>query len=231
MDFWAVLESPAWGALESVGTVAAVAVAAWAALKARASARDSTAAATGLIAIESQRRHSELSPQLRVKCEPLNPGSDVLRLRIMLVGPAGLDRLDRLTVTIRNDHFLRGEGHQPLIGDPTQEEIRQHIWGPYRFTPRTGPNNARANKTGRETVYDASLPLGEELPYQLEPTTPAHWMTGMTQPGWLRQCGTVIRLAFIAEHKEHGIWYLPAEIDTTSTPVTVYVPLVDSRGK
>jgi hypothetical protein len=34
----------------------------------------------------------------------------------------------------------------------------------------------------------------------------------------------VIRLAFTAEHKEYGIWYLPCEVDTAAAPVTVYVP-------
>jgi hypothetical protein len=73
-------------------------------------------------------------------------------------------------------------------------------------------------------VYDASLPLGEELPYQLEHTPRGYWMNGMTQDDWLRQRGTVIRLALTAESNEHGTWYLPCEIDTATTPATVYVP-------
>jgi hypothetical protein len=97
----------------------------------------------------------------------------VLRLRVMLVGPPGLDRLDRLTVTIRDDHFRRGE-HQQIMGGPTTEEIKAHIWGPYRFTPSTGPDDARADGIGRTTVYDAQLPIGEELPFQLEHTVPGH---------------------------------------------------------
>lgn len=230
LDFWVVLESPAWGALGSLGTVAAVAIAAWAALQARVSARESNAAATQLTAIESQRRQNELCPRLRVICKPLNPGSDILRLRVMLIGPPGLDRLDRLTVTIRNDHFLRGDGHHQHMGSPTREEVKQHIWGPYRFTPGTGPGEARADHTGRETVYDASLPLGEELPYQLEHTMPGHWMTSMTLQDWLRQCGTIIRLAFTAEHTEYGTWYLPCEIETANTPVKVCVPYGGERS-
>jgi hypothetical protein len=206
-----------WDAIESLGTAAAVGVAAWAAWLANK-------AAAKLTVIENQRRHSELCPRLRVTCEPFNPGSEILRLRVMLVGPPGLDRLDRMTVTIRNDQFRRGEGHQEHMGGPTQEEVRRHIWGPYRFTPHTGPGNARADSTGRENAYEAPLPLGEDLGYQLEHTMPGHWMAGMTQQDWLRERGTVIRIAFTAEHNEYGTWYLPCEIDTADTPATLYIP-------
>lgn len=206
-----------WDAIESVGTVAAVGVAAWAAWLANRTAGRMTA-------IESQRRHSELCPRLRVTCEPFNPGSDIMRMRIMLIGPPGLDRLDRLTVTIRNDRFRRGEGHRQHMGGVTEEEVKQHIWGPYRFTPHVGPDEAGADSTGREVVYDTPVPLGEELIYQLEHTSPGHWMGGMSHPDWLRQRGTMIRLAITAEHGDYGKWYLPCEIDTATLPVTVYVP-------
>ncbi|MDG4760742.1 hypothetical protein [Micromonospora sp. WMMD710] len=179
-----------------------------------------------MTAIESERRKSELSPRFRVACEPLNPGSeDIVRLRVALIGPPGLDRLDRLTVTIRNDHHRRGEGElQQYMDGPTQEEVKQHVWGPYRFTPHTGPDDARADGMGRQVVYDQSLPIGEELPYQLEHTHPGHWMRSYTQASWLRERGPVIRLAFTAEHKDHGSWYLPCEIETETMPATVQVP-------
>lgn len=203
----------------------AASISAVATLLARTAAKHANAAATTLADIESQRRHSELCPRLRVICEPWEPGTkDILRLRVMQVGPPGLDRIDRLIVTIRNDHFRRSEGYRERVGGPTAEEIKAHIWGPYRFRPSTGPDEARADGTGRETVYDAELPIGEELPFVLEPTMPGHWMSGMSQSDWLQQRGTVIRLAFTAEHHKHGTWYLPCEIDTAQLPVTVYVP-------
>jgi hypothetical protein len=158
-----------------------------------------------------------------VICEPWGSGIDILRLRVMLAGPHGLDRLDRVTVSIRDDHFRRGEGQQ-IAGGPTPEQVKRQIWGPYRFTPATGPDEARADSTGRTTVYDADLPLGEELPFQLEHTTPPPWATGTNEPDWLRQRGTVLRLAFTAEHHEYGTWTLPCEIDTATCPVSVYVP-------
>lgn len=203
--------------MTAVGTIAAAGIAAWAAWQARD-------AATKLTRIEGQRHHMQLCPRVRVSCAPLNPGSETLRLRVALVGPPGLDRLDRLAVTIRNDHFLRGEGpYQQRMDGPTQEQIKEHVWGPYRFTPGTGPGEARADGTGRVTVYDDDLPMGEELPFQLEPTNPA-WISSMSVDDWQRQQGTIVRLAFTAEHNEHGTWYLPCEIDMANLPVTVSVP-------
>jgi hypothetical protein len=49
------------------------------------------------------------------------------------------------------------------------------------FIAGTGPNQARADGTGRVTEYDQALSVGEELPFQLEQTRPGSWMTGMTQ--------------------------------------------------
>lgn len=208
------------GCLGSVATAAAVGVAAWA-------ARQANATAFKLSVIESQRRHSELCPRLRVIAEPWNSGNtDVLRLRVALIGPSGLDQLDKLTVTVRDDHLRWGDGpHQQFAGGLTQEEVKAHIWGPYRFTPGVGPDEARADQTGRTVVYKDELPIGEELPYSLEYTRPGHWMTGMSQPDWLRQRGPIVRLAFTAEHNEHGTWYLPCEIDTESLPATALIPL------
>jgi hypothetical protein len=217
LSFWDVINSPGWGALESVGTAVAVGVAAWA-------ARQANATASKLAEIEGQRRHSELCPVLRVTCEQVNAGSEILTLRVMLSGPPGLDRVDRLTATIRNDHFLRGQGHQEFLGGPTKDDIRQHVWGPYRFTPHVGPDEARADILGREVAYTAPLPIGEELRYQLEHSPKGRWMSAMTEDDWRRQQGTMIRFAFTAESEEHGTWHLPCEIDTSALPAVVYAP-------
>jgi hypothetical protein len=201
-----------WTPATAIGTVAAAGIAAW--------AKD---AATKLTRIESERHQTELCPRLRVSCAPLNPGSETLRLRVALIGPPGLDRLDRLTVTIRNDHFLRGEGrYQERMGGPTREQVKAHVWGPMRFTPGTGTGESRADGTGRATEYDDGLPTGEELLFQLEPTNPPPWVSDGSF--WKSQVGTVVRFAFTAEHTEHGTWYLPCEIDMADLPVTVVVP-------
>jgi hypothetical protein len=149
-----------------------------------------------------------------VSAEPLGAGEyhGVFRLRVLLAGPLSLGQLDRLTVTIRDDYHTRGEG-QLTAGGPTRDQIKEQIWGPYRFTPGTGPDQARADRTGRETAYSAALPVGEALVYQLEPNPPPPWSTGTTQAEWQNQLGNVLRLALLAEHAELGSWKLACEID------------------
>lgn len=107
---------------------------------------------------------------------------------------------------------MRGEGLL-TAGGPTREQIKRQIWGSYRFTPGTGPDEARADETGRETVYAGVLPVGEALIYQLETNPPPPWSTGTTQEDWERQQGSVLRLAILAERAELGSWKLAGEID------------------
>jgi hypothetical protein len=172
--------------------------------------------------IERDRRHSELTPRFRIEWGQANPGVETLTLRVTLAGPPGLDFVDRLTVRIRDDHFRRSD-HEPLAGGPSREDIARQIWGPYRFTPGTGPDEARADETGRVTVYDHVLPVGEGLPFQLDPTYPPRW-SAWTREGWLAQVGTVIRLVLVAERDGHGSWTLPAEIDAAGPEMMLEVP-------
>ena len=183
------------------------------------------AAAETLAGIERDRRRSELTPRFRIAWEPANPGVDALTMRIMLTGPPGLDRVDRLTVRIRNDHFRRDDW--PLTaGGPTREQVQQQIWGPYRFRPHTGPDDARADEHGRVTVYDHEVPVGEQLQFLLEPTVPPSWSRDASGEWWRGMVGTVIRLALEAERTGHGRWTLPAELDTAplSRPGVITVP-------
>jgi hypothetical protein len=151
-----------------------------------------------------------------------------LTLRVMLVGPADLGQLDKLVVTIRDDHFRRRD--EKLIAQtpsaPNLEAIQRQVWGPYRLQPQVGPDEARADITGRETVYDRPIPVGEGLPFPLEPTTPPPYATATTHDRWQRERGTVIRLTLDAS-KEVRVWKLPCEIDVAEVhngPVRVTVP-------
>jgi hypothetical protein len=175
-------------------------------------------------ALEGDRRHAELTPQLRIQCRPASPGSDQYKLTVGLVGPIGLDRLDELTVTIRNDHPWRGQG-TPLAGGPTPEQVEAHIWGPLRFVPHTGPgaDPARgvpgADAAGR-TTPTGGLPAGEELPFFLEPTTPPRW-SHQTVQEWLKERGTVLRLTFQCR-RDAATWTVVGEIDIqTDNPVVI----------
>ena len=204
----------AWPAVGAIGSVAAAAVAAWAAYQSRASAQQANRAATTLARIEEDRRHAELCPRFRVLAGPIGQADyhGTFRLRVVLVGPPALGQLDRLTVTIRDDFHTRGEGFL-TAGGPTREQIKRQIWGSYRFTPHTGPDEARADATGRETVYEGAIPVGEALVYQLEPNPPPSWSTGTSQDAWRQQQGTDLRLAFLAERDGIGSWRLAGELD------------------
>jgi len=205
-----------YSGLGDVVALGATAIAAVAARQSNKSSGKANQTAEALAEIERDRRHAELTPRFRVRVEPWTAGNnDDLRLRVMLTGPPGLDRIDGLTVKVRDDHFRRGEGNL-LAGGPTSEQIKAHVWGPYRFRPGTGPDNSRADVDGRATIYDTELPIGEELPYLLERTRPPDWATSMTQEQWNTQRGPVIRIVLEAWHDDHGRWILPCEVDLSA---------------
>ena len=203
----------AWAAVGAFGSIAAAGVAAWAAYQSRSSAQEANRAANTLAQIERDRRLTELCPQLRVSCAPIGSADyrGVFQLRLRLLGPLALGRLDQLTLAIRDDVHTRGDG-QLTAGGPTRDQVKKQIWGSYRFTPGTGPDDARADLTGRETIYDAVLPVGEVLTFQMEPNPSPPW-SSWTQEEWQQQQGTVIRFAVVATTGGVGSWRLVGDID------------------
>ena len=208
-----------------VAALAAIA-AVWYARRSDRSAARSAAAAATTAALDMQRRNAELTPRFRVTCEPSNPGSQTLRLRVFLAGPPELGRLDALTATIRDDHPWRGQG-TPLAGGPTPEQVATQIWGPYRFIPSTGPGAdpvrgiPGADPTGR-TTPTGGMPVGEELPFFLEPTRPPSW-SQQPQENWQKERGTVLRLRLECQRQGWEPWVLSFEIDTNGQN-TVEIP-------
>jgi type II secretory pathway pseudopilin PulG len=204
--------------LVSIVSALAAIAAVWIARRSDRSAAKSAAAAATTAALDVQRRRAELTPHFRVTCHPSNPGAPTLSLNVALDGPPELERLDKLTVTIRDDHPWRGQG-APLAGGATPEEIAAQVWGPYRFRPNTGPgaDSTRgipgADAIGRSTPT-GGMPVGEELPLLLEPAWPPPW-SQQAQDDWRREQGTVVRLRFEC-HRDgwDKQWTLPCEIDT-----------------
>jgi hypothetical protein len=141
----------------ALGTIGAVWYTRW---SDRSASRSAIAAAT--TALDTQRRNAELTPRFRITCQPSNPGSPALRLGVFLAGPPELERLDKLTLIIRDDHPWRSQ-HTPLAGGPTPEQVAGQIWGPYRLTPGVGPgadsvraaSRARADRAGQPDRWDA----------------------------------------------------------------------------
>jgi hypothetical protein len=200
---------------------------------ARASKQSATAAATAA-SIELDRRHNERCPRLKIACSPINPQSDLtsdqLRLTVALVGPPELDRLDQMTVTIRDDRPGRGDGAQ-RPGGPSPDEVRAQVWSPYRFVPGTGPGAdpsrgvPGADSTGRTTPTSGVL-VGDALLFVLEPTLPPRW-SNQTTDDWRREQGAVLKLAVECHDSGDRPWTITAEIDTRD-PDPVEVPATGS---
>lgn len=194
-------------------------------MAARANRRSAIAEET-TAALESDRRHAELTPRLRVRCAPSTPDAADFKLTVELIGPAALGGLDELVVTVRDDHPWRGQG-TPLAGGPTPEQVAAQIWGPLKFRRGTGPGAdpvrgvPGADDTGRSTPT-GGLPVGETLPFFLDPTTPPSWSAGQTIENWRIERGHVLRLSFLCRKQGMDPWRLVGEIDTqTDNPVTI----------
>lgn len=188
---------------------------------AEASERSATASETRA-ALEGQRRQAEMTPHFRVSYDW---ESD--RLTVLLAGPPQLEQLDSLTVRIRDDHPWRAEG-SPLAGGPSQEEVAAHIWGPYRFIPGTGPGASpgsdigAADATGRVT-RTRGMPVGESLPFFLQPTMPPRWSQQPVE-NWRRERGTIVRLQLDCIREGWNPWSLACEIDTAPGAASVELP-------
>ncbi len=185
-----------------VGTLAtlagvAIAVASW-----RATQSQSRATAA-LTKIEQHRRWSELTPQFTVACEPTS--GEQVRLLVGLMGPVGLERLDEVTVTIRND---RPDRTPVTAGPPTQDDLDRQIWGPYQFV--RGVDGAAED--GR-SVPAKPLLLGERLEFRLAPTPQPFWVDDPAD--WRRRyAGQPVRLSLRCRREGWDPWTIPVEVDT-----------------
>jgi hypothetical protein len=205
-----------WSAVGAVGSAAAAVVAAWAARQSRFSAQEANAAAGVLAVIESDRRHAELTPRFRVTVDDGGSGTEErLVMRMMLIGPPGLDHLDSLIVRIRDDNYRRWTGGELPVG-ATHEQVRKCIWGPYRLVPGLGSDDGRADETGRSAKYNTTLPIGEDVAFPVEVTRAPPWL-GRSQQDWQRywqenRLARTIRIVIEASLVGHRTWRLPYEV-------------------
>lgn len=206
----------AWEVVTAVASAAAACVAAWgawqakkAADKAHNAAADSNRVAETVANIEQSRRHAELTPIMVVSCG-YPQGIRPLSLTITFADPPGLDRVDTLTVRIRDD--IQSRARNLLAGGPTKEEIEKHIWGPVRFTPGSGPDGALADDTGRETRYEHPLAAGDSLTYVLETTNSPPWSKDNAAT-WLDTISLVLKLTITATSVGQAPWTLPCQLE------------------
>ena len=194
-----------WAAIGAIGAVTAALIAAWAAGQSRLSSTQANAAATTLARIETERRHGELTPHFRVIFAPAGSGMSRCEPSVKLVGPAGLNRIDNLTLTILDDHFRRADATN-IVGSVTKEQIERQIWGPYRLVAGVGPDDSRADETGWQTVYNHPIPVGEELPFPIDTVPPPPW--SQLSPTEWQNMQKKLRFALNATHSQYGTWRL-----------------------
>ncbi len=165
--------------------------------------------------LDTDRRHAELTPRFRITCGPENPGVDTTFMSIYLAGPPELERLDKLTVVIRDDPPWRSQG-TPLAAGPTREQVAEQIWGRYKFTRGVGPGADPAtglfgaDRTGR-TCPAGEMFVGERLLFQLDPTWPPSWSQWSLE-SWQEKVGPLLRLRLECHREGQAPWILPCEV-------------------
>lgn len=181
----------------------ATVVAAAAAVGSWRAARQASQAALTLAAIERDRRHAELTPHLEVSCTSTG---DRATLWVALTGPMGLEHLDEMSVTVRDD--IRGR--KPIVaGGPTADQIAEHVWGPYRFVPRVDG----ADSCGR-CVLPVKLLLGDARPFTLERTRPPQW--SMDTGEWSEQYRySPVKLTLSCWREGYKPWTVPLEVSVS----------------
>lgn len=215
-------------ALAAIGAVVYAALLDRRASEVVAAARDSAAASARSavasekrLAVDTNRRESELTPRFRLTLQPENEGG-TWRLDVLLLGPHELKRLDGLAVRIRDDHPWRSQWSVEfgLTSEPTKE-----IWGPLQLLPGSpGVTNVPGVSTdpiGR-VKQTAGMPVGEILSFLLVGTEPPSWSDWPIDM-WKRMRGTKLRLELEAQREGLELWTLPCEIDA-SEPTPVQIP-------
>jgi hypothetical protein len=207
----------------AAGSVAAV----WYSRRSAKSAAVSAVAANTTAALYSQRRHDELTPEFDISIAAGENGvGEHAEMRVELTGPAGLDRLDEVTIAILDeagvDHWAHG-----LPDKVTPEEARRFVWGPWEFN--TGASaQVTDNRTTRPRPY--SRPDGKNWDrLSLTRTRPGHWMGAMTPEQWQREQDGTVRLQITCRGDEQ--WVLLREIEVEELPTTNDAPWARERSR
>jgi hypothetical protein len=125
-----------------------------------------------------------------------------------LTGPAGLGRLDEVTIRIRD--YIPKDYKPYLDFDLTQEQFSQVIWSPYRFYPgvqRTDPDGRAHGPFG--------LPKREPYTVLLEPTIAPSCITSSY---WSWYEGKPVRLEITCRRAGYEPWILLLEVKPDSEP-------------
>ena len=140
-----------------------------------------------------------------------------------LLGPFGLDHLDGLTITVADDYFRRADFAE-AFGLPGRRSSNRY--GAFIASGQGLSPTKQGGQNGTRHRLEHQLPVGEELPFVMEPTLPPPW-SQQTDAEWQRQQGTIVKLRLLATHATYGQWTLPCGIDFGLDVLTsVFVPEV-----
>lgn len=180
------------------------------AIASAAYARKQAVASTATAAIETGRRHDELTPELAASSAAApGAGNSHPDLIIELTGPAGLDRLDEVTVRIRDD---RPDRMPSVTSGLTQEQISGVIWGPYRLNPAAQETDPAGRVHG-----PFRLLKNEPRPVPLEKTWPPSWTTPNV---WREYTGKPVRVEITCRRDGHEPWVIKREVRFKADPMT-----------
>ncbi|MGW4694049.1 hypothetical protein ACWEO1_16840 [Kitasatospora cineracea] len=202
MSFWT--DGTFWTAF---GALSAAGLAFWSTRKASAAAKDAAATAKEVAKIERDRWHRELTPELKFTLTRHGLGN--LQLSVALDGPAGLDRLDNVTLTLLDD---RAHLASPALNDEERAEFPNVIWGPVRFTPVTDG----VAEPGREAVIGSLEIGGHAVQRQMEDSVAPSWYRDRLhhwKAEYHKQAPTV-RIRAVCTHKDFQPWTLVANVRT-----------------
>ncbi|MCX4790387.1 hypothetical protein OG369_30735 [Streptomyces sp. NBC_01221] len=167
-------------------------------------AQRSSSTARMLTAIERDRRHEDLTPDIRLSLT--GRFGDRGSITVHLAGPDSLGDLTSVALEIIDDDM----DHRVLNPTPslTQADVDAHVWGPFRFAPGIDG----ADQLGRR-VAPVPREMGRGRPFAVERTRPGHWMEGMVAEGWQgRYDGIPIRLRITCRRGDQ-VWVLAREMD------------------
>lgn len=199
-DDWTALSAIA----AAVGVVVTAVMAYWTTRKAAAAAADSADTAREVAKIERDRWHRELTPELTFSL--IRVGPNRLRLTTTLDGPIGLDHLDTITLTVR-DEAGRDHSARPHHDEAMCTELSSVIWGPARFSP--GVDGVAA--PGRKSII-RSLERGNFVYRQMDNSEPPSWFQ---DPGdWVDgYWDAKLRLHAVCEVEGYKPWIVVAEVE------------------
>jgi hypothetical protein len=152
----------------------ATTVAALAAVGSWRAAQKSTDVARIVAGIEAHRHQAELTPRFQIRWD-VSGDAETVDLWLKLIGPTGIDRLDKVTAVMVDDRtlgYFPGPGPEPPP-TLTPQQIDQHVWGPYKF--KEGIDGADAN--GR-TATQTGIVYGIEYSFRLVANPAPPWWKG-----------------------------------------------------